>query len=373
VLQFESVSKSYRDGTRAVAELSLEVERGEIVVLIGPSGCGKTTSLRMVNRMVEPTEGRILLEGRDVMALDPVRLRRGIGYVVQQIGLFPHMTIAENIEVVPRLLGWKPERRRERTRELLDLVGMEPAVYGERFPHELSGGQQQRIGVLRALAADPDLILMDEPFGALDPITREQLQDELRRLQAAVHKTIVFVTHDMDEALRLASRIAVLREGRLLQLDTPAELLRRPADEFVAQFVGRHRLAERTAPQTVREIMNHRPVTLGPGASTEEAFALMQSRQVDTLLVVDGAGRLQGYVSAWHLAHRRAAGRTLGEVCEEDVALAQPEEDASSAFARMDGEHLPYLAVVDGGQLLGIVTRRSMVRALAAAVWGDAP
>ncbi len=372
MLSFQHISKSYHDGTIAVDDLSLEIKRGEFVVLIGPSGCGKTTSLRMVNRMVDPTKGSVVFEGRDVQSYDPVQLRRGIGYVVQQIGLFPHMTIAENIEVVPRLLGWSAQRRAERTGELLALVGMDPAVYRERFPHELSGGQQQRIGVLRALAADPDLILMDEPFGALDPITREQLQDELKRLQEAVHKTIVFVTHDMDEALRLASRIAVLRQGKLLQYATPAEILRSPADDFVAQFVGRHRLAEVTVPKTVRDIMNTRPVTLGAQATAEEAFALMQSREVDTLLVIDQQGSLRGYVSALHLAHRRSAGRTVGEICEEDVAVVSPEEDAASAFSRMDQEHLPYLAVVESDQLKGIVTRRSMVRALAAAVWGDA-
>ena len=370
MLAFKSVSKEYRDGTKAVDNLSLEVERGELVVLIGPSGCGKTTSLRMVNRMIEPSGGVLLLEGRDVKSYDPVRLRRSIGYVVQQIGLFPHMTIAENIEVVPRLLGWTPQKRSARTSNLLELVNMDPAVYRDRFPHELSGGQQQRIGVLRALAADPELILMDEPFGALDPITREQLQDELKRLQAAVHKTIVFVTHDMDEALRLASRIAVLRRGRLLQYDTPAGILRSPADDFVAQFVGHHRMADRQGPQTVREIMNPRPVTLGVGASTEEAFALMQSRQVDTLLVVDAQGGLHGYVSALHLAVRRTQGERLGDVCEQGVAVVGAGEDAQGAFARMDQEHLQYLAVLDGGQLTGIVTRRSMVRALAAAVWG---
>ncbi len=326
----------------------------------------------MVNRMVEPTGGSLTLEGRDVTSYDPVQLRRGIGYVVQQIGLFPHMTIAENIEVVPRLQAWSAQRRSERTTELLGLVGMDPDTYRNRFPHELSGGQQQRIGVLRALAADPDLILMDEPFGALDPITREQLQDELKRLQEAVHKTIVFVTHDMDEALRLANRIAVLKQGDLLQYDTPAEILRNPADEFVAQFVGRHRLAETQMPRSVRDVMNPRPVTLGMGASTEEAFAIMQSRQVDTLLVIDQQGKMRGFVSALHLAHRRADGKTLGEVCEPNLATVAPDEDASAAFNRLDQEHLQYLAVVENGQLKGIVTRRSMVRALAAAVWGDA-
>jgi osmoprotectant transport system ATP-binding protein len=372
LLEFQRVSKSYPDGTHAVRDLDLRVERGEFVVLIGPSGCGKTTTLRMINRLVDPTGGSVLLNGRDVTAYDPVQLRRGIGYVVQQIGLFPHMTIEENIEVVPRLLGWPAERRHDRTAELLQLVGMDPGTYRERFPHELSGGQQQRIGVLRALAADPDLILMDEPFGALDPITREQLQDELKRLQEAVHKTIVFVTHDMDEALRLANRIAVLREGRLVQYDTPREILRSPADAFVAQFVGRHRIAEQEVPRKVRDVMNPRPVTLGMEASLEEAFAAMQSRQVDTLLVTDAEGKLHGYVSALHLAQRRVGGQTLGEVCEEGVAVVGPEEDAATAFARMDQDHLPYLAVVEDGQLRGIVTRRSMVRALAAAVWGDA-
>jgi osmoprotectant transport system ATP-binding protein len=371
MLQLRQVSKRYPDGTWAVRDLTLEVERGELVVLVGPSGCGKTTTLRMVNRMVEPSAGQVLVGGRDVREQDPVRLRRGIGYVVQQVGLFPHMTVAQNIEVVPRLLGWPPPRRAARVDELLHLAGMDPAVYRDRYPHELSGGQQQRVGVLRALAADPDLILMDEPFGALDPISREQLQNELRSLQRTFRKTVVLVTHDMDEALRLADRVAILRAGRLLQYGTPAEVLRQPADPFVAEFLGRHRLAERRVPSKVREVMDRRPAALAAERSAEEAFALMQSRQVDTLLVTDRRGELVGRVSVWQLAGGRGAGRTLGEICERDVPVAAPDEQAADAFARMEQGRLPYLAVVEGRRLVGIVTRRSVVRALAAAVWGE--
>ena len=370
MLRFEGVTKSYGQHT-AVDNLILEVERGELVVLIGPSGCGKTTTLRMANRMIEPTSGDILLEGKSVRSYDPVKLRRGIGYVIQQVGLFPHMTVGENIEVVPRLLGWPEKRRHERVTELIELVGMDPTTTRQRYPYHLSGGQQQRIGVLRALAADPELILMDEPFGALDPIMREQLQGELRRLQRAVRKTIVFVTHDMDEALRLADRIAIIREGRLLQFDTPAEILKNPADAFVASFVGRHRMREEALPRLVRDVMNAKPVLADVAERAEEAFARMQSRRVDTVLVVNGGQRLVGYLSAWHMAKGDFKGKSVGEIAENSVAVVKPDDEAQEAFARMDAERHPYVAVVDGERLVGIVTRGSMVRALASAVWGE--
>jgi len=241
MIEFEKVSKVYPGGVTAVRDFTLTIKKGELVCLIGPSGCGKTTTMKMVNRLIEPTSGRILVDGQDVGRVDPVALRRRIGYVIQQIGLFPHMTIAENIAVVPRLLGWQRERIDRRVDELLRLVDMDPASYRDRYPRELSGGQQQRVGVLRALAAEPDIILMDEPFGALDPITRESLQDELKELQQRLHKTILFVTHDMDEALKLADRIVVMRAGEIVQVGTPEELLRSPADDFVAAFVGKER------------------------------------------------------------------------------------------------------------------------------------
>ena len=239
MIRLEGVGKKYADGTVAVHELDLEVLPGEMVCLVGPSGCGKSTTLKMINRLIEPTSGRIFLEGRDVTAEDPVQLRRRIGYVIQQIGLFPHQKIATNVATVPSLIGTPKAQARERARELLALVGLDPDVYADRYPHQLSGGQQQRVGVARALAADPPVLLMDEPFAAVDPVVRARLQDEFLRLQDELDKTVVLVTHDIDEAVKMGDKVAILAEGgRLAQFGTPAELLGHPADDFVADFVG---------------------------------------------------------------------------------------------------------------------------------------
>ncbi|GAA3844245.1 ATP-binding cassette domain-containing protein [Saccharothrix violaceirubra] len=241
MIEFRDVTKRFDDGTTAVDGLDLVVEAGTITVFVGPSGCGKTTSLRMVNRMIDPTSGTVLVDGRDVLGVDPPKLRRGIGYVIQQAGLFPHRTVLDNVATVPLLSGWDKRKARARAAELLELVGL-PAEFGKRYPVQLSGGQQQRVGVARALAADPPVLLMDEPFSAVDPVVREGLQDELLRLQAELDKTIVFVTHDIDEAVRIGEKVAVFREGGVLaQYAPPAELLTHPADDFVANFVGKDR------------------------------------------------------------------------------------------------------------------------------------
>jgi osmoprotectant transport system ATP-binding protein len=242
VIRLEGVSKRYPNGQLAVDELDLEVGDGELCVLVGPSGCGKTTTLKMINRLIEPTSGRIILAGEDVTGADPVQLRRRVGYVIQQVGLFPHQTIGDNVATVPRLLKWDKARVAARVDELLELVGLDPAAYRDRYPDQLSGGQRQRVGVARALGADPPVLLMDEPFGAVDPITRSRLQDELLRLQDTVRKTIVLVTHDVDEAVKLGDRIAIFKQGGILaQHGTPAEILGRPVDDFVADFVGTDR------------------------------------------------------------------------------------------------------------------------------------
>jgi osmoprotectant transport system ATP-binding protein len=239
MIRLEGVGKKYADGTVAVHELSLEIAAGEVVCLVGPSGCGKSTTLKMINRLIEPTSGRIFLEGREVTSEDPVQLRRRIGYVIQQIGLFPHQRIATNVATVPSLIGTPKAQAQKRARELLALVGLDPDLYADRYPHQLSGGQQQRVGVARALAADPPVLLMDEPFAAVDPIVRARLQDEFLKLQDELGKTVVLVTHDIDEAVKMGDRVAVLAEGgRLAQFGTPAELLAHPADEFVSDFVG---------------------------------------------------------------------------------------------------------------------------------------
>jgi osmoprotectant transport system ATP-binding protein len=289
-LELRAVSKRYPGADRpAVDELSLEVAAGEICVLVGPSGCGKTTALRMVNRMVEPTGGDILLDGRSVRETDPAELRRGIGYAIQQVGLFPHQTVAENIATVPRLLGWDARRTAARVDELLALIGLAPELR-ERFPSQLSGGQRQRVGVARALAADPPLLLMDEPFAAIDPIRREALQDEFLRLQGELRKTIVFVTHDIDEAIKLGDRIAVLREGGVLaQYAPPAELLLSPADAFVEDFVGRDRALKRLALARVADL------DLAPVDGTEVGIPRIRRdallRDALSALLADGAAR----------------------------------------------------------------------------------
>ncbi|MFV2009495.1 MULTISPECIES: ABC transporter ATP-binding protein [unclassified Micromonospora] len=301
------IGKRFPDGTRAVQSLSLEIPAGQLVVLIGPSGCGKSTVLRMINRLIEPTTGRIMLGDEDVTQVDPVLLRRRIGYVIQHVGLFPHQTIRANVGTVPRLLGWQRDRIRRRADELLDLVGLEPGRYGKRYPHELSGGQRQRVGVARALAADPVVLLMDEPFSAVDPIARGRLQEEFLRLQAEVRKTIVLVTHDLDEAVRLGDRIAVLSEGgRLEQYAAPAELLGGPATPFVTEFVGADRAIRRLAVTPVsRELLDDEPAdpvpaglpTLALGTSLYDALARLLVTGAEHARVVDDADQPIGVVS----------------------------------------------------------------------------
>ncbi|GIF07772.1 proline/glycine betaine ABC transporter ATP-binding protein [Actinoplanes siamensis] len=288
------VGKVYPDGTVAVDDFSLEVRAGELAVLIGASGSGKSTILRMINRLIEPTRGTITIDGRDVLKQDPVQLRRQIGYVIQNVGLFPHQTVRANVGTVARLLGWDRKRINQRADELLDIVGLDPARYGKRYPHELSGGQRQRVGVARALAADPLVLLMDEPFSAVDPIVRARLQEEFLRLQATVRKTIVLVTHDIDEAVRMGDRIAVLAEGgRLLQYATPAELLSRPASAEVRDFIGADRGIRRLAVTPVRDVMS--PYT-GPAdglptvdavATLHDALAVMLTSDATTVLVTE--------------------------------------------------------------------------------------
>ena len=296
----------------AVDGVSFEVGAGETCVLLGPSGCGKTTTLRMINRLVRPTSGKIYIAGRDTDAVDPVLLRRGIGYVIQQIGLFPNMTVAENIGVVPRLLGWTPDRRRRRAGELLELLALEPARFLDRYPNELSGGQAQRVGVARALAADPPVLLMDEPFAALDPVNREAIQDEFLRMQRTLRKTILFVSHDIDEAVKMADRIAIFRAGALAQFATPDTVLAQPADAFVANFVGHDRTLKRLRLIRVREVMT--PVaagaapasgpTLAPDDDLRRAAALFLEQGGDALRCADADGRVVGCVTRAAVAAR---------------------------------------------------------------------
>ncbi len=307
--------------TPAVRNLSLDVAAGEVVALVGPSGCGKTTTLKMINRLIEPTSGTIQVLGRDQAELPVHELRRAIGYVIQQIGLFPHRTVAANVGVVPGLLGWPKARIAERVAELLALVGL-PADAGSRYPSELSGGQQQRVGVARALAADPPILLMDEPYSAVDPLVRARLQDDLLALQAQVGKTIVIVTHDIDEAIKLGDRVAILAEGGVLaQYDTPDELLRAPADEFVAAFLGRERSLRRLGLRRVGEVRSEPAATVAVRATTAEALGAAEGMGARWVLVIDGDAEPVGLVAVADLRHHSrsgAAGRTVGEGLEPD-------------------------------------------------------
>jgi len=314
MIELTDLTKRYAGTARpAVDRLTLSVPEGEVCVLIGPSGCGKTTTMRMINRMIEPDGGRVTVGGRDVLAVDPVDLRRSIGYVIQQVGLFPHWSIADNIATVPRLLGWAAGRVSARVDELLALVGMDPAQYRDRFPRELSGGQRQRVGVARALAADPPVMLMDEPFGAIDPITRARLQAELLRILQGLAKTIVFVTHDIDEAIRMGDRIAILKDGALVQYDTPEAILARPADAFVEEFVGADRALKRLTLIRTSAVVEQRGGELparaiAADASLRDALALMLTTGVDVLAVTGpGAAPPSGIVTLERIrAHVRA-------------------------------------------------------------------
>src|ERR671916_138729 len=297
-LEFREATKRYPGQDRpAVDGLSLEVPAGEICVLVGPSGCGKTTAMRMVNRMIDITDGDILLDGRSVRERRPAALRREIGYAIQQIGLFPHETIADNIATVPRLLGWPKDRIRARVDELLQLVQLDPGAVRDRYPAQLSGGQRQRVGVARALAVDPPLMLMDEPFGAIDPINRERLQNEFLRLQREIHKTVVFVTHDIDEAIKMGDRIAIMQKGgKLAQYAPPAELLMYPKSRFVEDFVGSDRALKRLALQRVRDIDLWKAALLRSGERVTDARTKIADADIDIPLLVDERGRPVGWL-----------------------------------------------------------------------------
>jgi osmoprotectant transport system ATP-binding protein len=335
-------------------------------MLVGPSGCGKTTTLKMVNRLIEPTGGRIFLDGDDVTAADPVELRRRIGYVIQQVGLFPHLNVADNVATVPRLLRWDKARVRARVDELLDLVGLDPRQYGRRYPHELSGGQRQRVGVARALGVDPPVLLMDEPFGAIDPITRDRLQGEFLRLQAEVGKTVVFVTHDIDEAVRLGDRIAVLREGGVLeQYAPPAEVLGRPASPFVADFVGADRGLKRLSVVPVDVADLEKPVTVSPDTPLADARRALDGASAAWAAVVDVDGRLVGELrraDADGEGHGADGGGAVAvaavmRAVAARVGPAASLKDVSSALLLGDAG---WVAVVDGDRLLGAYTPESL-------------
>jgi osmoprotectant transport system ATP-binding protein len=372
VIRLEAVTKRYGDGQVAVRELTLEVPGGELCVLVGPSGCGKTTTMRMINRLIEPTSGRIYLGDEDVTDVNPVVLRRRMGYVIQQVGLFPHQTIAENVATVPKLLGWDRQRVKARVAEMFELVGLDADRFARRYPHELSGGQRQRVGVARALAADPPVLLMDEPFGAIDPVTRNRLQGEFLRLQADVKKTIVFVTHDIEEAVRMGDRIAILSEGGILQqYDTPAQILGAPVNDFVADFVGADRGLKRlqVTPIDLTELEHPPIVTVDDDLAT--ARTELDREKARWAIVLDRHGALHGSLDRNRadgdgVVHER--GRRLPAAVPSTASLKQ-------AMSEMLQHDAAWVAVLDGDRYLGVLTPDSLHRALrrSVAAGADAP
>lgn len=343
----------------AVDQVSMTVETGECCVFLGPSGCGKSTTLKMINRLIEPSSGKVLIDGNDAFEMDKVALRRSLGYVIQQIGLFPNMTIEENITIVPRLLGWDKKRMHDRACELMAMVALEPSKYLSRYPREMSGGQQQRIGVIRALAADPPLMLMDEPFGAIDPINRSSIQDEFRMMQRELNKTVIMVSHDIDEALKLADKIAMFRNGQLVQLDKPDDLLARPANEFVSSFIGADSTLKRLLLISAGDAAV-RPATVPVNMSAGNAVALMEEHDWRHVVLSNQDGAGLGYVRC-HDLRKVDAGRLCGEFKHDFAATATVDENLRVLLSRMYAVNTSWLPVLDeDGTFIGEVTQESI-------------
>ena len=356
MIRLEELTKRYPGQEQAAVDsISMDIPDGEIVVLVGPSGCGKTTTMKLINRLIEPTSGRIVLEGDDVTAVNPDNLRRRIGYVIQQIGLFPHNTIADNIATVPRMLGWERDRIAARVDDLLETVGMDPGEFRDRYPKELSGGQRQRVGVARAMAADPPVMLMDEPFGAIDPITRDRLQNEFLRLQDEIKKTIVFVTHDIDEAIKMGDRIAILRVGgRIAQYDTPEVLLTDPADDFVADFIGSGASLKRLNLSRVRDIEIAQIPTAPVGTGVEQLRGLLDEAGEDLALLLDEANKPQRWVTRRDLRRTERPAKALGTAAE---AFVGPQTSLHDALDEMlTASHACAIVTDRRGAYQGVVT-----------------
>ena len=370
MLTFEHISLSYGE-QKILNDVSFEVKDGQFAVFIGPSGCGKTTTLKMINRLIQPDSGRICLNGNDISTIDRYELRRHTGYVIQQIGLFPNMTVAQNISVVPKLLKWSKEKCDQTVHELLDMVGMPYDQYAHKYPSEMSGGQQQRIGILRALAASPPVVLMDEPFSALDPMTRRSLQLEMKNLQQKLNKTIIFVTHDMDEALDLADVIIFMDHGHIVQIAPPEEMLENPATDQIKEFLGKHHTGPSPADLTVADFMRTGIVTVNQNRGINECVSRMQHHNVDTLLVVDEYRHYQGTVSIADIRLTGHVVKTIGPLVRNTTPVVHTGDNAKECFDQLISSGFPYLVVLNDDQTVaGLVTKTSMASAMAEQLWG---
>lgn len=370
MIKFEQVSKVYRGNVQALDNINLHIRRGELLVLIGPSGCGKTTLLETINQLEKQTGGYVYINDQNISKVNEVELRRNIGYVIQQVGLFPHLSIGYNVGLVPRLKKWEKNRINIKTRDLLRMVGMNPIEYIDRLPHELSGGQKQRIGFLRALAAEPDIILMDEPFASLDPITRENLQDELKRIQGKLKKTIIFVTHDMDEALKLGDRIVVMKKGRIVQVASPADLIKKPVDKFVERFVGVDKLTNRAETLTVNEVMTTTLLTILPDAGVAAASQQMCETNADYLFAADDNGVFLGIVTAEDIERNKFRTTKVGDLLLQDISTVLENSSIKAAYKALLLGNTNVLPVVDSAnKLKGIVTKSTLAEVIYRFLW----
>lgn len=363
MIEFQNVYKSFKD-KHVLKDINFTVNDGEFVCLIGPSGCGKTTALKMINRLIKPTQGTILVNGKDISQENEIELRRNIGYVIQQTGLFPHMTVRENIELIPKLKNKKDTHLIDKVKDVLNMVGLNPDEYLDKYPIQMSGGQQQRVGVARAFASEPDIILMDEPFSALDPITRNQLQDELLTLQNTVQKTIVFVTHDMAEAIKLADRICIMNDGKIQQYDTPEQILKHPANDFVLNFVGKKRIWDSPELIKAEDIMIDHPITCYERLKCVKALNIMFNSRVDSLMVIDKQGCFKGVIHASVAAQEKNKDESVGSVMQKDCITVSSHESIVDVLNITKEKNIYTIPVVDEGVLKGLITKSTLVTTL---------
>lgn len=371
MIRFENVRKKYGD-TVVLKDLSFNIEPGEFVVLIGPSGCGKTTTLKSINRLISPNAGKIFVDGQDISQINPVKLRRGIGYVIQQIGLFPNMTIEQNIGVVPKRLKYTKEEIKTITKDLMEMVDMAYDDYAHKYPSELSGGQQQRIGVLRALAASPPIVLMDEPFGALDPMTRTVLQEEIVKLQKKLKKTIVFVTHDMNEALDLADKIVFMDKGEIVQMASPEEMLANPASDMIRDFMRKSSMTNETTDLTAGDFMRANVITVYKKKSIRECTDIMARHRIDSLLIKNDDDSYAGVVTIRDIKKHGKSSGVIGDINPYQNITSNILEDAKESFDKFYNSPDSYVVVLNDDQTIaGIITKTSMATAMADTLWGD--
>lgn len=365
MIKFENITKNFKDN-KVLKDISFEIKKGHLVAFIGASGCGKTTTLKMINRLIKPSSGKIYINGVDIDKEDVIALRRNMGYVIQQTGLFPHMTIKENIEIIPRVERKNKEEITKRTFELMEMVGLDTEEFLNRYPTELSGGQQQRVGVARAFATNPEIILMDEPFSALDPITRVGLQEELIDLQSQLKKTIVFVTHDMDEAIKIADMICIMSEGEILQYDTPENILRNPVNEFVSEFVGKNRIW--TSPEFIKavDIMLDSPVSCPSNFTLVRCLEKMRTNKVDSLMVIESKTKiLLGTINAKKLRETSDRSKLVSEVMETNILSVSPNDSIIDILKLVEENNISTVPVLDDNKiLLGLITKSSLVTTL---------